>query len=251
MLSTYLERPVTGVLAKMGVSPNMVTFAGLLGAGVSAWLISEGMLWAGGVVMLLAGVLDLFDGSLARSTGKESPFGALLDSVVDRVSEIVVLLGLLIHYARSDSLEGTVLVYLAVGGSVMVSYLRARSEGLGIDCKVGIMTRPEARSGAGRRHDNRALVSYRDASGARHNRRADHADNGAAPNPHGPLAECWELDSDSAYRSLNAESGVSRSIGVRTDAVTNPPPSQIYRQRVFRANANGRISPEILVSVAP
>ena len=143
MLSTYLERPVTGVLAKMGVSPNMVTFAGLLGAGVSAWLISEGMLWAGGVVMLLAGVLDLFDGSLARSTGKESPFGALLDSVVDRVSEIVVLLGLLIHYARSDSLEGTVLVYLAVGGSVMVSYLRARSEGLGIDCKVGIMTRPE------------------------------------------------------------------------------------------------------------
>ncbi|MCY3638335.1 MAG: CDP-alcohol phosphatidyltransferase family protein, partial [Chloroflexi bacterium] len=72
MLSTYLERPVTGVLAKMGVSPNMVTFAGLLGAGVSAWLISEGMLWAGGVVMLLAGVLDLFDGSLARSTGKES-----------------------------------------------------------------------------------------------------------------------------------------------------------------------------------
>ncbi|MYC06238.1 MAG: CDP-alcohol phosphatidyltransferase family protein [Chloroflexi bacterium] len=151
MLSTYLERPVTGVLAKMGVSPNMVTFAGLLGAGVSAWLISEGMLWAGGVVMLLAGVLDLFDGSLARSTGKESPFGALLDSVVDRVSEIVVLLGLLIHYARNDSLEGTVLVYLAVGGSVMVSYLRARSEGLGIDCKVGIMTRPErvAALGAG------------------------------------------------------------------------------------------------------
>lgn len=143
MLSTYLERPVTGVLAKMGVSPNMVTFAGLLGAGVSAWLISEGMLWAGGVVMLLAGVLDMFDGSLARSTGKDSPFGALLDSVVDRVSEIVVLLGLLIHYARSDSLEGTVLVYLAAGGSVMVSYLRARSEGLGIDCKVGIMTRPE------------------------------------------------------------------------------------------------------------
>lgn len=143
MLSTYLERPVTGMLAKMGVSPNMVTFAGLLGAGVSAWLISEGMLWAGGVAMLLAGALDMFDGSLARSTGKASPFGALLDSVVDRVSEIVVLLGLLIYYARSDSLEGTVLVYLAVGGSVMVSYLRARSEGLGIDCKVGIMTRPE------------------------------------------------------------------------------------------------------------
>lgn len=143
MISSYVERPVAGALAKMGVSPNMVTMAGLVGAGISAWLISEGMLWAGGVVMLFAGILDLFDGALARSTGQDSAFGALLDSVVDRVSEIVVLLGLLIYYARGDSLEGTVLVYLAVGGSVMVSYLRARSEGLGIDCKVGIMTRPE------------------------------------------------------------------------------------------------------------
>ena len=143
MISAYVERPVAGALAKMGVSPNMVTFAGLVGAGISAWLISEGMLWIGGVVMLFAGILDLFDGALARNTGQDSAFGALLDSVVDRVSEIVVLLGLLIHYARADSLEGTVLVYLAVGGSVMVSYLRARSEGLGIDCKVGIMTRPE------------------------------------------------------------------------------------------------------------
>ena len=143
MISAYVERPVAGVLAKMGISPNMVTFAGLIGAGISAWLISEGMLWIGGVVMLLAGVLDLFDGALARSTGQDSLFGALLDSVVDRVSEIVVLLGLLIYYARADELAGTVLVYLAVGGSVMVSYLRARSEGLGIDCKVGIMTRPE------------------------------------------------------------------------------------------------------------
>ena len=143
MISAYVERPVAGALAKVGVSPNMVTFAGLVGAGISAWLISEGMLWVGGVVMLFAGILDLFDGALARSTGQDSAFGALLDSVVDRVSEIVVLLGLLIHYARADSLEGTVLVYLAVGGSVMVSYLRARSEGLGIDCKVGIMTRPE------------------------------------------------------------------------------------------------------------
>ena len=143
MISSYVERPVAGALAKIGVSPNMVTMAGLVGAGISAWLISEGMLWAGGIVMLIAGVLDLFDGALARSTGQDSAFGALLDSVVDRVSEIVVLLGLLIFYARGDSIQGTVLVYLAVGGSVMVSYLRARSEGLGIDCKVGIMTRPE------------------------------------------------------------------------------------------------------------
>lgn len=143
MISSYIERPVVGALAKMGVSPNMVTFAGLVGAGISAWLISEGMLWVGGIVMLLAGALDMFDGALARSTGQDSPFGALLDSVVDRVSEIVVLLGLLLYYAQADSLLGVTLAYLAVGGSVMVSYLRARSEGLGIDCKVGVMTRPE------------------------------------------------------------------------------------------------------------
>lgn len=142
-LNAYIEQPVARALARLGVSPNAVTFAGLAGAGVSAYLISEGIFWAGGVVMLLAGILDLFDGALARATGQDSDFGALLDSVIDRVSEIVVLLGLLLFYTRSGSVEGNVLVYLAVGGSIMVSYLRARSEGLGIDCKVGIMTRPE------------------------------------------------------------------------------------------------------------
>lgn len=142
-LNAYIEQPVAGALARLGVSPNAVTFAGLVGAGISAYLISEGMFWAGGVVMLLAGILDLFDGALARATGQDSDFGALLDSVIDRVSEIVVLLGLLLFYTRSGSVEGSVLVYLAVGGSIMVSYLRARSEGLGIECKVGIMTRPE------------------------------------------------------------------------------------------------------------
>ena len=142
-LNAYIEQPVARALARLGVSPNAVTFAGLVGAGISAYLISEGIFWAGGVVMLLAGILDLFDGALARATGQDSDFGALLDSVIDRVSEIVVLLGLLLFYTRSGPVEGSVFVYLAVGGSIMVSYLRARSEGLGIDCKVGIMTRPE------------------------------------------------------------------------------------------------------------
>ena len=142
-INAYVELPVARGLARLGVSPNAVTFAGLAGAGVSAYLISEGLFWAGGVAMLLAGILDLFDGALARATGQDSDFGALLDSVIDRVSEIVVLLGLLLFYTRNGSVEGSVLVYLAVGGSIMVSYLRARSEGLGIECKVGIMTRPE------------------------------------------------------------------------------------------------------------
>ena len=143
VLSSRLEIPVAALLARLGFSPNAVTLMGLIGAGGSAYLLSTGSLWQGGVVLMGSGLLDLFDGALARATQRVSRFGALLDSVVDRVSEAVVLLGLLIFYYERSSAEGTVLVYLAFAGSMMVSYLRARSEGLGIECKVGVMTRPE------------------------------------------------------------------------------------------------------------
>ena len=143
VLSSYLEQPVAGALAKMGLTPNIVTLLGLAVAGASAYLISIGNLWAGGIVLLASGVFDLFDGALARLTGRTSKFGALLDSVVDRVSEAVILLGLLVFYIQLSSTEGLVLVYLALVGSIMVSYLRARAEGLGIECNVGVMTRPE------------------------------------------------------------------------------------------------------------
>jgi len=143
VLSSYLEQPVAGALAKMGLTPNIITLLGLAVAGASAYLISIGSLWAGGIVLLASGVFDLFDGALARLTGRTSKFGALLDSVVDRVSEAVILLGLLVFYIQRSCTEGLVLVYLALAGSIMVSYLRARAEGLGIECNVGVMTRPE------------------------------------------------------------------------------------------------------------
>ena len=143
VLSSYLEVPVARFLARVGLTPNSVTVAGLAGSGASAYLVSTGRLWLGGVVFLASGAFDLLDGALARETGRTSRFGALLDSVADRVSEAVVLLGLLIFYIERSSTEGTILVYLALAGSIMVSYLRARSEGLGMECKVGIMTRPE------------------------------------------------------------------------------------------------------------
>ena len=88
-------------------------------------------------------MFDLFDGALARETGRATPFGALLDSVVDRFAEVVVLLGLLVYYLDRSSAEGSVLVYLALAASLMVSYVRARAEGLEIECEVGVMTRPE------------------------------------------------------------------------------------------------------------
>lgn len=131
------------MLARLGFSPNAITMAGLIGAGISGYVIAIGNLWLGGVVMLAAAALDLFDGALARATGRASRFGALLDSVVDRLSEILVLLGLLVFYLDISSSAGAVLVYLAVTASLMVSYLRARSEGLGIQNRGGIMTRPE------------------------------------------------------------------------------------------------------------
>ncbi len=142
-LSNYVETPVALLMDRVGLTPNLVTIIGLLIAGVAAYLIGIGQWWAGGLVALFAGIFDMFDGALARNTGRDSDFGALLDSTIDRVSEAVVLLGILAYYLASDNDWGAMLVYGALVGSIMVSYMRARSEGLGIDCKVGVMTRPE------------------------------------------------------------------------------------------------------------
>ena len=143
IITDYVENPVVRVLRRLGLKPNLVTLIGLLISGAGAYFIAIGQWWIGGLVVLFAGIFDLFDGALARATGSASRFGALLDSTVDRVSEAVVLLGLLVYYLSTNDDIGSILVYAAIIGSIMVSYLRARSEGLGIDCKVGVMTRPE------------------------------------------------------------------------------------------------------------
>lgn len=139
----YVESPVVRILLRLGISPNLLTIVGLLVSGVGAYFIGAAQWWIGGLVVLFAGIFDLFDGALARAANSESRFGALLDSTVDRVAEAVVLLGLLWYYLSTDNDVGSILVYVAIIGSIMVSYLRARSEGLGIECKVGVMTRPE------------------------------------------------------------------------------------------------------------
>jgi CDP-diacylglycerol--glycerol-3-phosphate 3-phosphatidyltransferase len=142
-----LEAPAARLLTRLGFSPNGTTLAGLVIAGASAYLLSVGQLAAGGGALLLSGIFDLFDGAVGRPTGRVTRFGGLLDSVVDRLSEAAVLLGLLVFYVNHASTAtsrwGTVLVYAALAGSFMVSYARARAEGLGVDCKVGVMTRPE------------------------------------------------------------------------------------------------------------
>lgn len=135
--------PIVRALARLGVTPNMLTFAALAGSAGAAALVATGWLALGGVVMLLASSLDLLDGALARHTGRASKLGALLDSVFDRLGEAVVLFGLLVYELNEGHREESALVFVAVVGSLLVSYVRARAESLGVALTSGWFTRPE------------------------------------------------------------------------------------------------------------
>lgn len=126
-----------------GLTPNSVTMIALLGNFFAAILISFGWIQIGGFLVLLMGPLDAVDGALARLQNQVSPFGAFLDSISDRYSELMVLGGLLIYYTRMAEWRLCLLAYFAAVGSVMVSYARARGEGLGFSVKIGLLTRVE------------------------------------------------------------------------------------------------------------
>jgi CDP-diacylglycerol--glycerol-3-phosphate 3-phosphatidyltransferase len=136
-------------VAKTGLGPNAITMIGFLLNFPVAYLLGQGWFFWGGIMILVAGVFDMLDGAVARATGKMTKFGAFLDSTFDRFSEIVVLLGLLLYYrspigADGEKMGGSILVYVAITGSLMVSYVKARSEGLNIAMKgVGLLPRPE------------------------------------------------------------------------------------------------------------
>ena len=143
VMARYFEEPAARLLHTLKLTPSAVTIIGLvLNLGV-AYLAAVDLLLPAGLLLLVASTFDMLDGALARLTGRESTFGALLDSASDRLGEAAVLLGLLVLFLRTDSDEGVVLTFLAMVASFMVSYLRARGEGLGIRSDVGIMTRPE------------------------------------------------------------------------------------------------------------
>lgn len=143
LVSAYFESPGAKLLTRLGLSPNAITALGFVVAVLGAYLIAIGQLLGGGVVFLLSGLLDLLDGAVARSTGKASAFGAVFDSIADRFSEAAVFLGILIFYLDRDATWEPVLVFLALFTSLMVSYVRARAEGLDVECKVGVLQRPE------------------------------------------------------------------------------------------------------------
>lgn len=142
-IAYYITSPVVRLLAGMHVTPDMLTWFGFLLACGTAALIFTGHLFAAGFAMLLAGFFDMLDGALARMTDRITKFGGILDSTLDRLSEAVLLLAVLYVYAAGNSVPGAVLVGLALVGSLMVSYIRARAEGAGLKCEVGIFTRTE------------------------------------------------------------------------------------------------------------
>lgn len=139
----YYEDPIARALIWLRVGPNAVTLLGLALAGVTAFLIATDHLLWGGLMLIVSGGLDSIDGAVARMSGKASPAGALLDSVVDRAAEGVVLFGVL--WLAVDTENGTLalLTYVAFVGSMLVSYVVARAQTLGATRAVGLLTRPE------------------------------------------------------------------------------------------------------------
>lgn len=135
--------PIAAFLNRIGLMPNTMTILGLVGNTIGAILIALGQIQIGGVIVLLMGPVDALDGTMARLRGMAGRFGAFVDSVTDRYSELVILMGLLYYYAQSGNQNAVLVVYAAAAGSVLVSYIRARGQSLGWDTKIGILTRME------------------------------------------------------------------------------------------------------------
>ncbi|HEX5368355.1 MAG TPA: CDP-alcohol phosphatidyltransferase family protein [Dehalococcoidia bacterium] len=140
-LPRQVTGPVVSVLARIGVTPNMLTVAQLIGGIIAGVIIANGSLAWGGVVLLAAAALDAFDGTLARTTGRVTKFGGVFDSTIDRMFEGAVLGGLLWYYLEQGSRQESMLVFVTVVGSLCVSYVRARAEVEGVSLYDGIFTR--------------------------------------------------------------------------------------------------------------
>ena len=148
--------PIINLMLKMGITPNGITAAGFVGNLIALWFFLDAaqcwnngarnpytLIGWGGFIILAAGLFDMMDGRLARTGNLSSKFGALWDSTLDRYSELVTLFGICLIFVKADWFWMSVTTFAAMVGSVMVSYVRARAEGLGIECKVGFMQRPE------------------------------------------------------------------------------------------------------------
>ena len=139
----FILDPIIRGIALTRIHPNVLTSLGLVFNIVAAVLFAGGDFLAGGLVVLGASIFDFADGKVARHTNRVTTFGAFFDSVIDRYSDLALYMGLLVYYARIDSIFYVVLVAVVMTGSVMVSYTRSRAECILPSCKVGFLERPE------------------------------------------------------------------------------------------------------------
>ena len=138
--------PVVAALVSLGVSPMLISIFGLVFSLYGATVVARGSLFGGGIWLLIAGLCDVLDGSLAREKGTVSRFGAFIDSTFDRISELAYFSGLVVYYVTRPQGYSTFLITLVcivLGASFLISYARARLEGLGYECHVGLLERPE------------------------------------------------------------------------------------------------------------
>ena len=135
--------PIAAFFNRKGILPNTMTLIGLAGHTVGAFFLFEGEMMIGGLILLAMAPIDALDGTMARLRGEPSSFGAFVDSVTDRYSELVIFFALIIFYAQQGEWLNCIVVYMAAAGSIMVSYVRSKAESLGYEAKVGILTRME------------------------------------------------------------------------------------------------------------
>ncbi len=141
-LSGFAEPPAA-FFNRLGIMPNTMTILGLVGNIIGAYLLAMGQMTLGGLIILAMGPVDALDGTMARLRGQPTSFGAFVDSVTDRYSELVIFGGLLVYYIQQGDWLAITGVYLAAAGSVLVSYIRARAQSVGYETKVGMLTRVE------------------------------------------------------------------------------------------------------------
>lgn len=135
--------PTGAFLNRIGLTPNAITLLGLVGTTAGAYILSLGKMTTGGIVLLISVLVDALDGTMARLRSEPSDFGGFVDSVSDRYAEFITFGGLLYFFLTQENYPGVVATFLATSGSVLVSYVKARAEGLGFTAKVGLLTRVE------------------------------------------------------------------------------------------------------------
>ncbi len=141
-LGHILDKPLTPIAKLIPASPNVLSVAGFAVTLAAAMLIPFNTT-AGGLVILIGGSFDLLDGVVARTNGKDTKFGALLDSTLDRYADAALFLAIIWFFFKEDNLIGIFFTICGMVGAFLVSYVRARAEGLGVPCNVGLLERPE------------------------------------------------------------------------------------------------------------